>query len=43
MTTVILVVAAFIGGIVFSYLFLRANPNKKGQIDAAVDKASKRL
>jgi hypothetical protein len=38
MLTVILVVAGFLGGVVFSYLFLRANPNKKDVIDAEVNK-----
>lgn len=30
--------AAFVAGVVFSYLFLRANPNKKRKVDEFVDK-----
>lgn len=29
---------SFVGGVVFSYLFLRANPNKKAKLDDKVDK-----
>jgi len=29
--------AAFAAGVVFSYLFLRANPNKKSAVDNFVD------
>jgi hypothetical protein len=37
MTTIIVAVAAFVGGAVFSYLFLRANPKKKAFLDKEVD------
>lgn len=36
--TAVLVVVAFVGGAVFSYLFLRANPNKKAKLDSEVSK-----
>jgi len=29
---------SFVGGAVFSYLFLRANPKKKAKLDSEVDK-----
>lgn len=39
----LIVVAAVVGAVVFSYLFLRSNPAKKAAIDAEVDKISKKL
>lgn len=36
--TVVVALAAFVAGAVFSYLFLRANPNKKSVLDKEVDK-----
>lgn len=33
-----LVLLGFVGGAVFSYLFLRANPKKKARLDSEVDK-----
>lgn len=35
---VVVALVAFAGGAVFSYLFLRANPNKKAGLDKEVDK-----
>lgn len=40
--SVVLTVVAFVGGVVFSYLFLRANPNKKAQLDKEVAKLKER-
>lgn len=34
--TVVVPVITFVGGAVFSYLFLRANPNKKAVLDAEI-------
>lgn len=34
-----IVVASFVAGASWSYFFLRANPNKKAQLDKSVDKA----
>lgn len=36
--TFLIAVGAFVAGVVFSYLFLRANPNKKAALDKAVSK-----
>lgn len=36
--TPVLVVVSFVAGAVFSYLFLRANPNKKAKLDSEVTK-----
>jgi len=36
--TITVAVVAFVGGAIFSYLFLRANPNKKAQVDTLVKK-----
>jgi len=38
MLTVVLMIASFIGGAVFSYLFLRANGDKKATLDTTVNK-----
>jgi hypothetical protein len=43
MTTILVGIAAFVGGTVFSYLFLRANAQKKAALDAAVAKAAAKL
>jgi hypothetical protein len=42
-TTLVIAVAAFVGGVVFSYLFLRANPNKKAIVDLKVNEAAKKI
>ena len=39
---VVVALAAFAGGAVFSYLFLRANPNKKAVLDKEVSKFKER-
>lgn len=36
-----IVAVSFVAGAVFSYLFLRANPNKKAALDAEVDELKK--
>lgn len=41
--TVAIGAVAFIGGAVFSYLFLRANPAKKAAVDAEVAKVAPKL
>ena len=38
LVNVIVAVAAFVGGAVFSYLFLRVNPAKRAALDAEVKK-----
>lgn len=38
---VVVVVVSAIAGAVFSYLFLRANPNKKAVVDREVDEISR--
>lgn len=38
---VLVAVVSAVAGAVFSYLFLRANPNKKAAIDKQVDEASR--
>lgn len=43
MVTVIVGVVAFVGGAVFSYLFLRANAQKKAALDAEVNKVAAKL
>jgi hypothetical protein len=43
MITIVVAVIAFAGGAVFSYLFLRANAQKKAALDAAVAKAATKL
>lgn len=43
MLTIIVAVVAFVGGAVFSYLFLRANPQKKAAVDAEVAKVAPKL
>jgi threonine/homoserine/homoserine lactone efflux protein len=42
-TAVAIVVVAFAGGAVFSYLFLRANAQKKAKLDAEVNKVAQKL
>ena len=37
LTLLLAIVGGFVGGVVFSYLFLRANPNKKAAVDKWVD------
>jgi hypothetical protein len=37
MENLIVGLGAFVAGVVFSYLFLRANPNKKRAVDTWVD------
>lgn len=37
-TLIVGVVVGFVAGAVFSYLFLRANPNKKAILDEQVNK-----
>ncbi len=37
MITILYIIAGFIGGAIFSYLFLRSNPNKKAVADKWVD------
>jgi hypothetical protein len=43
LTYIAIGVASFVGGAVFSYLFLRANAQKKAALDAAVAKAAQKL
>lgn len=43
MLTVFVGIVSALGGAVFSYLFLRANAQKKAQLDAAVAKAAAKL
>lgn len=43
LVTVIVAVVAFAGGAVFSYLFLRANAEKKAKLDAEVAKVAAKL
>jgi uncharacterized membrane-anchored protein YhcB (DUF1043 family) len=40
---VVLVIAGVVVGAVFSYLFLRANPDKKAELDEEVEKISDEL
>lgn len=37
METIVVALGAFVAGAVFSYLFLRANRNKKAAVDKWVD------
>lgn len=38
---ILVAVGSFVAGAVFSYLFLKANHNKKAALDAYVEKAKK--
>jgi uncharacterized membrane protein len=43
MVTILIAVGSFAAGAVFSYLFLRANRNKKAVVDQFTDKVSDRI